>query len=422
MVDAAYKKAMWPVVALAQGCLGSLCCSWRFMKFRSIGLLVLAHAAVDLNQGAIPALLPFFIAQHHISYAAAATIVFATNLVSTASQPIYGYIADRRSIPWLIPVALLCAGVGVSLTGVVPSFRTGVIVVGLSGLGVAAFHPEGARLINYLAGERKATAMSFFAIGGQLGYAIGPLMGTAALLLWGLRGSLSLMVVPTIVAGLLMVSLPGITAGYENKGGGAQRRQTTSGGRDAWTPFVLLAIALLVRSVMFYGLNTFIPLFWVDVFHQSKAAGGSALSVLMVASIGGNLLGGRMADRFGYRIVAIAGFILLVIVLPLFALADSPTQAMLLLVPVGLAFAAPTAPLVVLGQGYLPNRVGLASGVTLGLAFSFGGIMMPLLGSIADHHGLRTAIWVVALLPIVCTGIALTLPGIESATRKPSKA
>ena len=387
------------------------------MRFRSIGLVVLAHAATDLNQGAIPALLPFFIAQHHISYAAAATIVFATNLVSTASQPIYGYIADRRSIPWLIPVALLCAGLGVSLTGVVPNFQTGVIVVGLSGLGVAAFHPEGARLINYLAGERKATAMSFFAIGGQLGYAIGPLMGTAALLLWGLKGSLSLIVVPTIVAGLLVVSLPGITAGYENKGGGL-RRHAASGGRDAWTPFVLLAIALLGRSVIFYGLNTFIPLFWIDVFHQSKAAGGSALSVLMVSSIGGNLVGGRMADRFGYRIVAIAGFVVLMILLPLFALADSPTQAMLLLVPIGLVFSAPTGPLVVLGQGYLPNRVGLASGVTLGLAFSFGGIMMPLLGSIADHHGLRTAIWAVALMPILCTGIALTLPGIESATRQ----
>ncbi len=391
------------------------------MRARSIGLLVFAHAATDLNQGAIPALLPFFIAQHHISYAAAATMVFAANLVSTAMQPVYGYIADRRSVPWLLPVALLCAGLGVSLTGVVPSFQTGVIVVGLSGLGVAAFHPEGARLINYLAGERKATAMSFFAIGGQLGYAIGPLMATGALLLWGLKGSLSLFVVPAIVAGVLMVSLPGITAGYENKGSG-QRRHAAKGGRDAWTPFVLLSIALLGRSVIFYGLNTFIPLFWIYALHQSKAAGSTALTVLMVSSIGGNLVGGRVADRFGYRTVAIAGFAVLMIVLPLFALAESPTQAMLLLVPVGLAFAAPTGPMVVLGQGYLPNRVGMASGVTLGLAFSFGGIIMPLLGYVADHHGLHAAIWIVALLPILCTALALTLPGIESATLKPDKA
>ncbi|HME42833.1 MAG TPA: MFS transporter [Syntrophorhabdales bacterium] len=385
------------------------------MKARPVALLVFAHAACDLNQGAIPALLPFFIAQHHISYAAAATIVFAANLVSTAMQPVYGYIADRRSVPWLIPVALLCAGLGVSLTGVVPNFHTGVIVVGLSGLGVAAFHPEGARLINYLAGERKATAMSVFAVGGQLGYAIGPLMATGALLLWGLKGSLCLFVVPAIVAGVLIVILPGITAGYEHKGSG-QRRHTASGGRDAWVPFVCLAAALLFRSIIFYGLNTFIPLFWIDVLHQSKAAGGTALTVLMVSSIGGNLVGGRLADRFGYRTVAIAGFAVLVIVLPLFALAESPTQAMLLLVPVGLAFSAPTGPMVVLGQGYLPNRVGVASGVTLGLAFSFGGIIMPLLGSVADHHGLHAAIWVVALLPILCTALTLTLPKIESAT------
>jgi MFS transporter, FSR family, fosmidomycin resistance protein len=390
------------------------------MKIRSVGLLVLAHAATDLNQGAIPALLPFFIAEHHISYAAAATVVFATNLVSTAAQPIYGHLADRRSVPWLIPLALFCAGLGVALTGVVPNFQTGVIVVGLSGLGVAAFHPEGARLINLVAGDRKATAMSFFAIGGQLGYAIGPLLATGAMLLWGLKGSLSLFVVPALVAGLLMVSLPGITAGTEGKRA-AQRSRMMSAGRDAWVPFVFLAITLLFRSVIFYGMNTFIPLFWIDVLHQSKAAGGAALSVLMISSIGGNLLGGRLADRLGYRAVAITGFALLMLFLPLFALADNPTTGMLCLVPVGLAFSAPTGPLVVLGQGYLPNRVGLASGVTLGLAFSFGGIMMPLLGSVADHHGLRVAMWVVALMPIVCTALTLTLPALKTTSHEAAK-
>jgi FSR family fosmidomycin resistance protein-like MFS transporter len=262
--------------------------------------------------------------------------------------------------------------------------------------------------------------MSLFAVGGQLGYAIGPLMGTGALLLWGLEGSLSLFVVPAIVAVLLMLSLPGATAGYESKGSGP-RRQVKSEGSDAWAPFVCLSAALLCRSVIFYGMNTFIPLFWIDVLHQSKAAGGMALTLLMISSIGGNLLGGRMADRFGYRRVAIVGLGALIILLPLFALAESPTQAMLLLVPVGLAFAVPTSPMVVLGQGYLPNRVGLASGVTLGLAFSFGGITMPLLGSVADHYGLHTAIWVVALMPIVCTALTLALPELKSGALKTNK-
>jgi len=389
------------------------------MRVRSIALLVLAHAATDLNQGAIPVLLPYFIAEHHISYAAAATVVFATNIASTIAQPIFGHIADRRSRSWLIPVAMLCAGLGVSLAGVVPSFQMGLVVVGLSGLGVAAFHPEGARLVNYLAGDRKATAMSFFAIGGQLGYAIGPLTATAAMLLWGLHGSISLVVPTTLVAVLVMFSLPGVSTGRGTARGG-QRRDRVEGARDVWIPFVVLSAALLCRSIIFYGLNTFLPLFWINVLHQSKAAGGTALTVLMASSIGGNLMGGRLADRFGYRIVAISGFTFLMIMLPLLTLANSATQALLLLIPIGVGLALPTSPMVVLGQGYLPNRVGLASGVTLGLAFSFGGIMMPALGWIADHHGLRTAISVVAFLPILCTGLALTLPGLKNTPPAPA--
>jgi len=129
-----------------------------------------------------------------------------------------------------------------------------------------------------------------------------------------------------------------------------------------------------------------------------------------------------MADRFGYRIVAIAGFVFLMVLLPVFALADSAGKALLMLIPVGLALSMPTSPLVVLGQGCLPNRVGLASGVTLGLAFSFGGIMMPALGWVADHHGLHAAIWVVALMPIVCTGLTLALWGLKDVARETATA
>jgi FSR family fosmidomycin resistance protein-like MFS transporter len=305
----------------------------HFMRFQSIGLLVLAHTATDINQGAIPVLLPYFIAEHHISYAAAASIVFAINIASTLAQPVFGYISDRRSRPWLIPVAMLCAGVGVALTGLVPSFRLGVLVVALSGLGMAAFHPEGARLIHYLAGDRKATAMSFFAIGGQLGFAIGPLLATAAMLLWGLHGSISLFVPTAIVAGLVIYSLARGPALDQPKSISRPSHQAANTEHNAWVPFAFLSAALLSRSVIFHGLNTFVPLFWIDVLHQSKAAAGTALTVLMASAIGGNLLGGRMGDRFGYRRVALVGFVFLTVVLPLFARAGSPAQALLLLIP-----------------------------------------------------------------------------------------
>ena len=392
------------------------------MRFKSIGLLVFAHTATDINQGAIPVLLPFFIAEHHISYAAAASMVFAINIASTLAQPVLGYISDRRSRPWLIPVAMLCAGVGVSLTGVVPSFELGVLVVALSGLGMAAFHPEGARLIYALAGNRKATAMSFFAIGGQLGFAIGPLLATAAMLLWGLRGSVSLLVPTALVAGLVIFSLARGPSLDQPKNVSRPSIQAADTEPTQWVAFAFLSAALLSRSVIFHGLNTFLPLFWVDVLHQSKAAGGTALTVLMASAIAGNLLGGRMADRFGYRGVALVGFAFLTVLLPLFARASSPLQALLLLIPAGLALSVPTSPMVVLGQSYLPSHVGLASGVTLGLGFSFGGIMTPALGWIADHHGLHAAIMVVALIPTLCTALTLVLLLLKGSPPQPAEA
>lgn len=383
------------------------------MKVRPVSLLVLAHAAADINQGSIPVLLPFFIAEHHISYAAAATFVFAVNLVSTLAQPVFGFIVDRHSRPWLIPVAMLAIGLGVSFAGIAPSYRIGLASLILTGLGIAVFHPEGARLMNYLAEDKKATAMSLFGIGGQLGFAIGPLIATAALLYFGLKGTM-LLVVPTIVvAALVMLKLPELSAGYVTIGNG-KNTQAQSGGQDAWPAFICLASALLCRSVIFYGLNTFLPLFWIDVLHQSKAAGGAALAVLLGSTIAGNFMGGRTADRFGYRMITIAGFVLLTVSLPFLAIAYNAAWATLILIPIGLSLSAPFGPMVVLGQSYLPNRIGLASGITLGLAFSFGGLTTPLLGWIADHHGLRVTISIIAFLPIVCTGLVLMLPNAKN--------
>jgi FSR family fosmidomycin resistance protein-like MFS transporter len=376
------------------------------MKYKSIGLFVLAHAATDLNQGAIPILLPYFIAVHHVSYTAVAMIVFVTNLISTLMQPVFGYIADRKPLPWLIPSAMIMAGIGVSLSGFAPTFDIALASVALSGLGFAAFHPEGAKLINRLAGAKKATGMSYFSVGGQLGFAVGPIFATALLVPLGLKGTLCFGVPALIMAAVMAQALPGLSVVDRKE---LRAPDTMKRGHDAWVPFSFLAAAMLCRSVVFYGLNTFLPLYLIDVLHQSKTAAGSSLTVLVVASIIGNLFGGRVADRFGYRSVIIAGFILLSCFLPLLLIAPTASWFVILFAPIGLVLSLPVSPMVVLGQSYLPNHVGLASGVTLGLALSFGGIMTPFLGMIADHYGLYATISILAVLPLICTCFTLAL-------------
>ncbi len=181
---------------------------------------------------------------------------------------------------------------------------------------------------------------------------------------------------------------------------------------DAWGPFLRLTTALMCRSMVFYGLNTFLPLYWIAVLHRSQEEGGIALSVLLLVGLAGTLLGGRLADRYGRRLVVLTALGILTPSLLLFVLLSprSPVLAGAMLVPLALSLFAPTSVMVVMGQEYLPNRVGTASGVTLGLAVSVGGIAAPVLGRVADVYGIAIMLASLALIPVVALVCAFTLP------------
>src|SRR3954451_4103111 len=148
---------------------------------RGMAVLAGGHALADTCQGAVPAMLPFLIAEHHYSYAAASALVLAATVSSSVIQPVFGYYADRRSLAWLMPIGLLVAVVGVGLAGVAGDYALTFLAIVLSGLGVAAFHPEGSRFANYVSGRRRGGGMSFFSLGGNAGFALGPLLVTPLL-------------------------------------------------------------------------------------------------------------------------------------------------------------------------------------------------------------------------------------------------
>jgi len=390
------------------------------IDYRSVGLLSAGHLVTDVNQGAVAAMLPFLISEHQLSYTAAAGIVFAVNISSTIVQPLFGHAADRVSKPWLLPVGLFLAGLGLSLTGLVSDYRLIIALALVSGIGIAAYHPEAARLVSFQAGNRAATAMSIFGVGGTLGFALGPLVITAVLLRWGLEGTLALLLPVSLMALVISARLPRLR-GPEGRGGPLSSSPQEGAGPEQWGPFARLGLAVIGRSVLFYGLNTFIPLYWISVFHQSKAAGGAALTVMAASGVAGNLLGGRLADRLGQLKVMRAGYLLLVPLLPALVWVEKPWLAMILLVPIGLSLSATYSPSVVMGQRYLPLRIGLSSGVTLGVAVAIGGVAAPVLGKLADTFGIWSALAGVALVPVAAAGLALTLPEPRSRSRGSEK-
>jgi MFS transporter, FSR family, fosmidomycin resistance protein len=380
----------------------------RSFDRRAMAFLSLGHLCVDLCQGALPALLPFLIAAHHWSYGQASALVLAATVSSSIVQPLFGHLSDGRSLPWLLPGGVLLAAAGIALAGVAGSYGATFAVVVASGLGVAAYHPEASRFANYVAGERRATAMSFFSVGGNAGFALGPVLVTPLALTLGLGGTPLVAVVPAAVAVLIAREL-GRLKGFRPSAESTDGDTAAGAEPDQWRPFALLSAAVAARSVVYFGLMTLVPLYFVDELHASEATANTALTVMLASGAIGTLIGGRLADRFGRRVVLRTSMAVL-----------TPLMVVLLLGGVGVAIGALAligaatiatfSVTVVMGQEYLPSRLGIASGVTLGLAIGFGGLGAAILGLVADATSLRTALEVVALLPLPALALALALP------------
>ncbi|MET7326900.1 MFS transporter [Nonomuraea sp. NPDC005650] len=360
-------------------------------------MLAAGHAAVDFYQGAVPALVPFLVADRGYGYVAVSGIVLAATLLSSVVQPVFGVLTDKWRMPWLIPVSTLVAGAGVALGGVSDSYVLTWLAVALSGLGVAAYHPESARLAR-IASEGSHVRMSWFSLGGTLGFASAPVLVTPLLAGWGL-GASPLLAAPAVLGAVATLPAVRALAG----GGRAARAAEPVSGRDDWPSFVRLTLVIVFRSVVYVGLSAFVALYM-----GGGAAGAVALFVLFAGGAVGTVLGGRLAARWGRMRTMRLAYALAVPAVAGVVLAPGPV-AYVFVAASSIALYAPFSLHVTLGQDFLPTRVGTAGGVTLGLAVSVGGLASPLVGAVAEATTLRTALACLIVFPVLAWLLARTL-------------
>ena len=351
-----------------------------------------AHAVDDFYQGLVPAAVPYFVLQRHFSYLDASGLAMAATLGSALPQVAIGMLADRRRLSWMSPLGLTLAGVGAGLAGLAPGY---VLVFGcllLSGFGVAMFHPPAGRDARRAAGG-SATAMSYFAAGGSVGFFVAPAVVTPALDSLGV-GATALFIPPAILMGFVLL---------RSQRRSSIRHAAAEHGASADRPalFAALTCVEVIRSTVSFGLNTFVSLYWIRHLGASSGLGGIALTLELAGGVLGTLAGGRIGDRIGLVRTVQLGNVLIVPALIALLACTSKYAALPLVLLVGLVTNLPFAVLIKLGQDYLPSRPGTAAGVTLGLAVSAGGLFMPLLGLVADNHGPRGVVVVLATIPLL---------------------
>jgi FSR family fosmidomycin resistance protein-like MFS transporter len=370
---------------------------------QAMATLSSGHLCVDFASGTIPALIPFLVVRFDLGYALAAMLLLAVTVSSSLMQPLFGLLSDRRGALWLVPGGVALAGAGAGLAAIAPAYWLVLLLVFASGIGIAAFHPEGAKLAAFASGHRLASGMSYFNIGGNSGYALGAIVTTPLVVWLGLTGGF-VASIPVLLASVVLLRLLPSLRGLQPPAD----RLAAAGGEDRRDAMVLLGAVIALRSVAWFALLAFVPL-WIVSLGHSAADGNRLLSLMLLAGAAGTLLLGPVADRIGLRRTLLVTQIALTPLTLTFIYAGGVIGAVALML-VGGCVVGTFGVTMVLSQLYLPRHVGMASGLAVGLNMGLGGLAAVLLGAVADAVDLKTALAISALAPALGVIICLRLP------------
>ena len=368
-------------------------------------LLMSGHICVDMVQGGIAAVIPFLVLQNGFLYAEATMLVFASNIASAVIQPVFGWLGDKVARPWLMALGVLLAGIGMAGIGLLSNYWMVVAAALLSGIGNAMLHPEGGRLAYLVGGTNKAQSMSIFSVGGQIGFCIGPVITVAAVTAFGLAG----MTIYLLLCLPIALVLLRFTKRFLSYGVRDSSCEAADGAQDRWGAFSLVLGACSARSIVFYGITSFVPLILVASFAVDESFASSMITIFAAVGAVATIASGKAADFISVPRLMIGCFVVLVAALGIFLF--SPwlvlSIGLLMVFAVCLNLFNPAA--VALGQSFLPQHLGVASGLTFGVAVAVGGVAAPLLGLVGDAIGLTPVMLILAAIGVGGLGASLCL-------------
>lgn len=385
----------------------------RGVVFTVLWATSLCHLLNDLVQSLVPAIYPLLKQAYALDFAQIGVITLAFQCTASVLQPLVGIYTDRRPTPFSLPIAMGFTLAGLVLLAAAGSYGAIILGAALVGVGSAVFHPEASRVARMASGGRHGFAQAVFQVGGNCGTALGPLLAAFIIVPRG-QGSISWF---TIVVLLAMTILYTVGRWYR-----AQLLQ--SAGKPRGAPpasplsrrqigFAIVVLIVVLFSKNFYtaAFTSYYTFYLIHHFGISVSDAQLCLFAFLAASAVGVYLGGPIGDRFGHKVViwgSILGVLPFTLALPY---ADLGWTIGLSIV-IGLILSSSFPQVIVFGQQLLPGRVGLVSGLFLGLAFGLGGLGAAVLGELADRTSIEFVYTVCSYLPALGI-VAILLPNLH---------
>ena len=362
------------------------------------------HCINDFGQGSLAALIPFFIANFGLNYYQSASIIFCNTVVASVAQPVLGYVADRWRVPWFIPVGFSITLVSISSIALATSYEMILALSLIAGLGAALFHPEAALLVNRTQSNELGNAMGRFAVGGSAGFALGPLIA-GGVYVFGAHFLWVFTAIALIGVLLYVYAFTG-SAATDVVGESKSSAKSTNTGANDWVSFGKLFFVIASRSILFSVLSIFIPILYITVINGEASASSLALTMYFAMGAVLTYMGGALSDKLGFlKTVRLGNLIFLPSVL-VFIFVPNIWGFFGAMIPMAFGVFSQYGPITVLGQKYLAKNAGFASGITLGLGITLGGLVAPYVGHLADIYDVQTAL--MTLIPVGLMGLFMS--------------
>lgn len=374
------------------------------------------HFINDTLQAVVPAMFPIIEKSLQLSYTQIGWIAFALNMTSSMLQPVFGYYADIRSKPYLLPLGMLSSLIGLVGFALSGHFIWIILSVLFIGFGSAIFHPEGSRVAYMAAGNRRGLAQSIYQVGGNTGQSLAPLITAFIFVPFGQKGALWF----SIVAILGVIVLFHVSNWYSeqlrsnekvNRLNKTNVKKNPIHRRIKWA-MVLVVFLVFARSWYGAGLTNYYQFYLIEDYGLSIKEAQAYIFVFMFAGVLGTFLGGPLADRFGKRNIiffSMLGAAPLTLALPYLSL----SIVYPFIFCIGFILSSSFSVIVVYAQELLPHKIGMVSGLTVGLAFGMGAVGAVIFGGLADLFTIRFVMILCSFLPLLGM-MTFLLPSDES--------
>jgi len=366
-------------------------------------VVALAHGLNDAYAAFLAPLLPRIMNRLDISIALAAVLAMTFSIAASLLQPLLGYWADRYGRRLFLVAGPITTGVFISLMGLAPGFWTLMLVLTMSGLGSAAFHPPGASFAARVSeGKGSGVRISIFSFGGNAGFALGPMIAVGLVQWRGLEGLWIAMIPVIVLTPFLWRSLPADPTDR------AEAHLPPPPGQVLRHLMGPLGLIFGISAFMAFAQRAFVTMVPIIVVHEggTETAGAIVLSTFLAAQAAGTLTGGYLADRMdrqrllmGLCTLALPAHLLAVWMLPGGGLSLAAAAV------AGFLGMATLPPIVVMAQEIVPSGAAVSSGIVMGLAWAAGSVGVLATGAAADAVGPLLA--TLATMPVILFAVLL---------------